>query len=87
MGHVRNYVIGDVLVRFYRRKGFNVLYFFGWDVFGFFVENVVIKYNIYFKTWIYKNISLMNENVKKLGISFAWNYECIISDEIYIRWE
>ncbi len=47
----------------------------------------VIKHNIHPKTWTYQNISSMNENIKKLGISFAWNYECITSDEIYTRWE
>ncbi|UUM25895.1 leucine--tRNA ligase [Mycoplasmopsis agalactiae] len=87
MGHVRNYAIGDALARFYRRKGFNVLHPFGWDAFGLPAENAAIKHNIHPKTWTYKNISSMNENIKKLGISFAWNYECITSDEIYTRWE
>lgn len=87
MGHVRNYAIGDALARFYRRKGFNVLHPFGWDAFGLPAENAAIKHNIHPKTWTYQNISSMNENIKKLGISFAWNYECITSDEIYTRWE
>nr|WP_318028423.1 class I tRNA ligase family protein [Mycoplasmopsis bovis] len=87
MGHVRNYAIGDALARFYRRKDFNVLHPFGWDAFGLPAENAAIKHNIHPKTWTYQNISSMNENIKKLGISFAWNYECITSDEIYTRWE
>nr|WP_308435200.1 class I tRNA ligase family protein [Mycoplasmopsis bovis] len=76
-GNVRNYAIGDALARFYRRKGFNVLHPFGWDAFGLPAENAAIKHNIHPKTWTYQNISSMNENIKKLGISFAWNYECI----------
>ncbi|WP_029513191.1 class I tRNA ligase family protein [Mycoplasmopsis primatum] len=87
MGHVRNYTIGDALARFYRRKGYNVLHPFGWDAFGLPAENAAIKNGIHPKEWTYKNIASMNKNIKKLGISFAWDYECITSDEIYTRWE
>nr|WP_308431634.1 hypothetical protein [Mycoplasmopsis bovis] len=54
-----------------------MLHPFGWDAFGLPAENAAIKHNIHPKTWTYQNISSMNENIKKLGISFAWNYECI----------
>ncbi|MBZ4218539.1 class I tRNA ligase family protein [Mycoplasma tauri] len=87
MGHVRNYTIGDALARFYRRKGFNVLHPFGWDAFGLPAENAAIKHGIHPKDWTYKNIDTMNKNIKQLGISFAWDYFCITSDEIYTKWE
>ncbi|ADN68971.1 class I tRNA ligase family protein [Mycoplasmopsis fermentans] len=87
MGHVRNYAIGDVLARYYRRKGFNVLHPFGWDAFGLPAENAAIKNGIHPKDWTYKNIKNMNPKLKDLGISFAWNYECITADEIYTKWE
>ncbi|WP_338822959.1 class I tRNA ligase family protein [Mycoplasmopsis felifaucium] len=87
MGHVRNYTLGDSLARFYRRKNFNVLHPFGWDAFGLPAENAAIKHKIHPRDWTYKNIDSMNANFQELGLSFAWNYECITSDEIYTRWE
>ncbi|ADE19461.1 class I tRNA ligase family protein [Mycoplasma crocodyli] len=87
MGHVRNYTIGDAIARFYRRKGFNVLHPFGWDAFGLPAENAAIKNGIHPKDWTYKNIEKMNKEIKKLGISFAWNEECITADEDYSKWE
>ncbi|WP_027120458.1 class I tRNA ligase family protein [Mycoplasmopsis lipofaciens] len=87
MGHVRNYVLGDALSRFYRRKGFNVLHPFGWDAFGLPAENAAIKNQIHPKDWTYKNIKKMNPQLKQLGISFAWDYQCITSDEEYTKWE
>lgn len=87
MGHVRNYTLGDALARFYRRKRFNVLHPFGWDAFGLPAENAAIKNNIHPKNWTYKNIESMNKSVEKLGISFAWDYECITCDPIYTKWE
>ncbi|UUD35689.1 leucine--tRNA ligase [Mycoplasmopsis caviae] len=87
MGHVRNYAISDVLARYYRRKGFNVLHPFGWDAFGLPAENAAIKNGIHPKDWTYKNIKVMNPKLKDLGISFAWDYECITADEIYTKWE
>lgn len=87
MGHVKNYTLGDALSRFYRRKNFNVLYPFGWDAFGLPAENAAIKHQIHPRDWTYKNIDAMNSNFKELGLSFAWKYECITSDEIYTKWE
>ncbi|WP_036451883.1 class I tRNA ligase family protein [Mycoplasma buteonis] len=87
MGHVRNYSIGDAIARYYRRRGFNVLHPFGWDAFGLPAENAAIKNQIHPRTWTYQNINSMNEEIKKLGISYAWNYLCITSDENYTKWE
>ncbi|WP_027332533.1 class I tRNA ligase family protein [Mycoplasmopsis gallinarum] len=87
MGHVRNYTLGDVFARFYRRKGFNVLHPFGWDAFGLPAENAAIKNQIHPKKWTYENIEKMNPTLKDLGISFAWNRMVITADEIYTKWE
>ncbi|MBU4690106.1 leucine--tRNA ligase [Mycoplasma sp. ES3157-GEN-MYC] len=88
MGHVRNYSISDVMARYYRRQGFNVLHPFGWDAFGLPAENAAVKNGIHPKTWTYQNIAKMNPQLKRLGISFAWgDYECITSDEEYTKWE
>lgn len=88
MGHVRNYSISDVLSRFYRRKGFNVLHPFGWDAFGLPAENAAIKNGIHPKTWTYENIKKMNPQLKRLGISFAWGeHEVITCDPEYTKWE
>lgn len=87
MGHVRNYSLGDVIARYYRRKGFNVLHPFGWDAFGLPAENAAIKHQIHPRNWTYQNIESMDNQIKKLGMSFAWDYECITADEIYTKWE
>lgn len=87
MGHVRNYSIGDAIARYYRRKGYNVLHPFGWDAFGLPAENAAIKNKIHPKDWTYNNIQKMNGELKKLGFSFAWNYECITADASYTKWE
>lgn len=87
MGHVRNYSLGDVIARYYRRKGFNVLHPFGWDAFGLPAENAAIKHQIHPRNWTYQNIQSMDNQIKKLGMSFAWDYECITADEIYTKWE
>ncbi|QSF13800.1 class I tRNA ligase family protein [Mycoplasma sp. Mirounga ES2805-ORL] len=87
VGHVRNYVLSDAFARFYRRKGFNVLHPFGWDAFGLPAENAAIKNNIHPKTWTYENINKMNPQLQSLGVSFAWDRQCITSDPIYTKWE
>lgn len=87
MGHVRNYSIGDAIARYYRRKQFNVLYPFGWDAFGLPAENAAIKNNIHPKDWTYKNIERMDKQIKSLGLSYAWERECITADPIYTKWE
>ncbi|QIW62452.1 class I tRNA ligase family protein [Mycoplasmopsis gallinacea] len=87
MGHVRNYSIGDAIARYYRRRGFNVFHPFGWDAFGLPAENAAIKNQIHPGEWTYKNIQSMDEEIKKLGLSFAWNYELITADPSYTKWE
>ncbi|WP_029512845.1 class I tRNA ligase family protein [Mycoplasmopsis iners] len=87
MGHVRNYVLGDIFARFYRKKGFNVLHPFGWDAFGLPAENAAIKHQIHPKDWTYQNINKMNESIKKLGISFAWDRQVITADNDYTKFD
>ncbi|UUD35845.1 leucine--tRNA ligase [Mycoplasmopsis citelli] len=87
MGHVRNYSIGDAIARFYRRKGYNVFHPFGWDAFGLPAENAAIKHQIHPRQWTYENIASMDQEIQKLGISVAWDYELITADESYTKWE
>lgn len=87
MGHVRNYSIGDAIARYYRRKGYNVFHPFGWDAFGLPAENAAIKNKVHPKKWTYENIHSMNQEIKKLGISVAWDHELITADENYTKWE
>ncbi|MGZ9796905.1 class I tRNA ligase family protein [Mycoplasma sp. 4013] len=87
MGHVKNYAISDAMARFYRRQGFNVFHPFGWDAFGLPAENAAIKNNIHPKKWTYENIKNMDAELKRLGLSFAWDQECITADATYTKWE
>lgn len=75
MGHVRNYAIGDVIARFYRHKGYNVLHPMGWDAFGLPAENAAIEHKASPKTWTLENIKSMGEQFRALSFSFAWNHE------------
>ncbi|WP_334687022.1 class I tRNA ligase family protein [Mycoplasmopsis felis] len=87
MGHVRNYVLGDAIARFYRRNNYNVFHPFGWDAFGLPAENAAIKNKIHPKEWTYKNIEIMDKEIQKLGISFAWDQKCVTADPSYTKWE
>ncbi len=75
MGHVRNYTIGDVLARYKKLQGYNVLHPMGWDSFGMPAENAARQNNLDPKTWTEKNISIMKAQLKKLGLSIDWDKE------------
>ncbi|WP_343182938.1 leucine--tRNA ligase [Buchnera aphidicola (Neophyllaphis podocarpi)] len=87
IGHVRNYTIGDVISRFYRMLGKNVLNPIGWDAFGLPAEEAAIKNNTSAKIWTKKNISYMKKQLKKLGFSFDWSREINTSKKEYFIWE
>ncbi len=87
MGHVRNYCIGDVFARFFRKQGFNVLHPIGWDSFGMPAENAAIKHKLHPKKWTYENIDYMRAELASLGLSFSRTREFATSDEIYTKFE
>lgn len=87
MGHVRNYCIGDLYARYYRKQGFNVLHPIGWDSFGMPAENAAIKNNLHPKKWTYENIDYMTKELASLGLSFAVSRQFATSDELYTKHE
>ena len=86
VGHVRNYIIGDVVARLRRLQGFNVLHPFGWDAFGLPAENAAIKGGIHPETSTLANIAHMKGQLQRLGISYAWERELATCMPDYYHW-
>ncbi|WP_291987610.1 leucine--tRNA ligase [Luteitalea sp.] len=86
VGHVRNYMIGDVVSRLKRMQGANVLHPFGWDAFGLPAENAAIKNNLHPEQWTLDNIAYMKGQLQRLGISYAWGRELATCLPDYYRW-
>ena len=86
VGHVRNYMIGDVVARMKRMRGFNVLHPFGWDAFGLPAENAAIKQGIHPETSTLNNIAHMKGQLQRLGISYAWERELATCLPDYYKW-
>jgi len=86
MGHVRNYSIGDVVARFLKMRGYNILHPMGWDSFGLPAENAAIKHGAHPAEWTKQNIQEMKHQLKQLGFSYDWDREVATYSEDYYKW-